>query len=149
MMFIDKIIDLLFQGVISGLVILFATWWIQKYKEAKLSQKYATLADIELKTHYDALLSIINKYSSDYDSDLASTFGMLALPYLTEMPKENLQFAGSYYRQIQFIHSTLLKSPEKQGTSDIKVIAVECLGKNRKLSLILNDYAKLNDYSNN
>ena len=64
-MFIDKIIDLLFQGVISGLVILFATWWIQKYKESKLSQKYAILADIELKTHYDALLSIINKYSSE------------------------------------------------------------------------------------
>ena len=92
-MSIDKIIDLLLQGIVSGLVILFATWWIQKYKEAKLSQKYAILADIELKTHYDALLSIINKYSSDYDSDLASTFGMLALPYLTEMPKENLQFA--------------------------------------------------------
>lgn len=92
-MFIDKIIDLLFQGIVSGLVILFATWWIQKYKEAKLSQKYAILADIELKTHYDALLSIINKYSSDYNSDLASTFGMLALPYLTEMPKENLQAA--------------------------------------------------------
>lgn len=95
MMFIDKIIDLLFQGIVSGLVILFATWWIQKYKDAKLSQKYAILADIELKTHYDALLSIINKYSSDYDSDLASTFGMLALPYLTEMPKRicNLQAA--------------------------------------------------------